>query len=162
MKPNISQNISYREATHSDTAIRFGVENTPSEEQLLNMKRLAEKVFEPLRTFCGSKSIHISSFFRSILLNKLIGGASATSQHCANEDAAAMDLDNDNKAEGPSNKVLFETIREMLSFDQLILEFPDKDENPAWVHVSFKKQGNRNQVLKSEWVDGKVIYTKIT
>ena len=41
----ISKHISYKEGVYSNTAIRRGIENTPNEEQLTNMKVLAEKVF---------------------------------------------------------------------------------------------------------------------
>ena len=37
--------------------------------------------------------------------------------------------------------------REQFQFDQLIWE-AGNDVQPAWVHVSFKMAGNRNQVLK--------------
>jgi hypothetical protein len=33
-----------------------------------------------------------------------------------------------------------------LDFDQMILEFVE-DEEPKWVHVSYKEEGNRKQVL---------------
>ena len=77
---NISEHISYKEATKSWTAQRHGIDNTPSPVQLLNMRFLATTVFEPLRAGLGGLAIGIASFFRSVVLNKLIGG-SATSQH---------------------------------------------------------------------------------
>ena len=40
----ISKHISYKEGVHSNTAKRKGIENTPDEEQLANMKMLAEKI----------------------------------------------------------------------------------------------------------------------
>jgi len=45
----ISDHITYAEAIHSNTAKRKGIDNTPSEVQVLSMKLLAEKIFEPLR-----------------------------------------------------------------------------------------------------------------
>ena len=45
----ISNHITFAEATHSNTAKRYGIDNTPNEEQTNNMKMLAEKIFEPLR-----------------------------------------------------------------------------------------------------------------
>ena len=50
---NISEHISYKEATRSTTALRLGIDNTPDEYQLQNMELLAEKVFEPLRKAAG-------------------------------------------------------------------------------------------------------------
>ena len=55
------------------------------------------------------------------------------------------------------NKVFFDYIKENLDFDQLIWEFGD-DENPAWVHVSYKEKGNRNRILKAIKLKGKTQY----
>jgi hypothetical protein len=46
-----------------------------------------------------------------------------------------------------------------LNFDQLILEFPDENENPAWVHVSYRNhKTNRQQVLIAIKENGKTKY----
>ena len=86
----ISEHISYKEATYSQTAIRNDIPNDPNEEQLERIKLAAEKLFEPLREWVGGP-IKINSCFRSELLNKRIGG-SKSSQHMANN-GAAFDLD---------------------------------------------------------------------
>ena len=65
----ISEHISYKEGTNSITAIRRGIDNTPSDEQLDNMELIAEKVFEPLRKYVGGP-VKINSIFRS--LNEII------------------------------------------------------------------------------------------
>lgn len=57
----ISKHISYKEATHSATAKRRGIENVPNEEQLDNMYKVAEFIFEPLRLYVGG-AIKITSF----------------------------------------------------------------------------------------------------
>ena len=49
----ISENISYKEATRSVTAIRLGLDNKPNDYELTNMQVLAEKVFQPLRKWVG-------------------------------------------------------------------------------------------------------------
>lgn len=145
---NITKNLSYEEVVHSDTAIRKGIANQPNDEQLENIKLLAINVFQPLRDFFG-KPICINSFFRSLTLNKRVGG-SKTSQHCAN-DGAAMDI---RGTGGVSNADLFNYIKDNMDFDQLIWEF-GTDKNPRWVHVSYKGSGNRKQVLKLTKVNGK-------
>jgi len=150
---NVSEHISFREATNSLTAIRLGINNTPSEFQLSNMKALAENVFEPLRNHFNT-SIRISSFFRCDKLNRAVNG-SPNSQHVA-IDGAAMDIDND----APSNKQIFEYIKEHLMFDQLINEFPDQDGNPSWVHVSWHTS-NRHNILISEKVNERTIYKTV-
>ena len=140
---NISKHITFKEATKSLTAERYGIDNNPNEMQLINMKLLAENVFEPLRSGLGNNPINIASFFRSFGLNKMIGGAIG-SQHMADK-GAAMDIDVDN-SNYYTNAVIFNHILEFLDFDQLIWEMGDS-KNPAWVHVSFNKGHNRNEVL---------------
>ena len=150
----ISEHISYKEATASQTAAIRGISNAPNAEQLKNMKEVANAIFEPVRRNFG-KPIFISSFFRSQALNQAIGGSS-TSQHC---DGEAMDIDGDRT--GVSNKAIFDFIREKLDFDQLISEF-GTEENPDWVHVSYTNdRSNRKQVLRAERVNGKTRYRKV-
>ena len=84
----ISEHISEKEATKSITALRLGLDNTPDGDTLVNMKTLAEMIFEPLREWVGGP-IKINSFYRSSALNEAIGGSSR-SQHCQGR---AMDID---------------------------------------------------------------------
>ncbi len=70
----ISKHISDREGMYSITATRKGLENTPNQFELSNMKELAEQIFEPLRKWV-SGPIRINSFYRGKALNKAIGGA---------------------------------------------------------------------------------------
>lgn len=156
---NISEHITYKSAIYSSTAERFSIDNTPSEVQLQNMRDLAENVFEPLRLGLGGFPMLISSFFRSRALNKRIGGAK-NSQHLCNC-GAAIDIDNDAYPGLPSNKEIFDYIKDHLEFDQLLSEFPDNEGNPNWCHVSFSKGKNRKQVLVSSKLNGQTIYGKI-
>ena len=147
---NISPNITLKEATYSDTAIRKGINNLPSDDQLQNMVQLAENIFEPLRKGLGNHTIRISSFFRCEELNSAIGGAK-NSQHVLGQ---AMDIDNAN----PSNREIFEYIKDNLLFDQLIMEFPDANMHPSWVHVSYTKINNRKNILVSRKINQKTVY----
>jgi len=136
----ISKHISYKEATYSRTATRLNIDNKPNDEQLKNMKLIAEEVFEPLRMWVGGP-IKINSFFRSPKLNTAIGGSSK-SQHCHGQ---AIDLDD--TFGRATNAEMFEFIREHLNFDQMIWEFGD-DDNPDWVHVSYvNEKDNRQRCL---------------
>ena len=150
----ISKHISYKEGVYSNTAIRKGIDNDPNEEQLKNMKLIAEKVFEPLRTWVGGP-IKINSFFRSAKLNTAIGG-SKTSQHCKGQ---AMDIDDTfGKA---TNAEMYHFIKEHLDFDQMIWEFGD-DDNPNWVHVSYvSPEKNRKKCLKAYKENGRTKYMVI-
>lgn len=134
MKENISEHISYLEATNSPTALKLGINNTPDETTLERMKLVAKECFEKVRAFYG-KPIKINSFYRSPELNKAVKG-SKTSQHVKGE---AIDLSAGSKEQ---NKILFDWMRLNLDYDQLIWE-----NGGVWIHVSYKSKGNRKQVL---------------
>ena len=150
----ISKHISYKEGVHSITAIRKGIDNEPNEEQLANMKLVANNVFEPLRVFVNGP-IKVNSFFRSPDLNKAIGG-STKSQHCKGQ---AIDIDDTyGKA---TNAEMYWWIKENLDFDQMIWEFGNND-NPDWVHVSYvSPDKNKNRCLKAYRDNGKTKYMVI-
>lgn len=152
---NISDHVTYKEATYSATAIKNSINNDPNETQLENMKKCANAIFEPLRAWVND-SIFISSCFRSDKLNKKIGGANG-SQHLANS-GAAFDID-DNYGHKP-NKDMFFYIWDNLEFDQLIWEF-GTDENPDWVHFSYNEGKNRKQVLRGKTVNKKTVYSVV-
>ena len=84
----ISEHISYKEATKSNTALRLDIDNTPDGYELGNMTGIAHNLFEPLREWVGGP-IKINSFFRCKELNSAIGGSSR-SQHC---EGRAIDID---------------------------------------------------------------------
>jgi zinc D-Ala-D-Ala carboxypeptidase len=141
---NLSAHVTLKEFQASGLATLRNLNNEMSESQIASAKLLCENVFEPLRLYLNTP-IKISSGFRSVQLNKMIGG-SATSQHTKGE---AMDLQINAKG--------FNFIKDKLEFDQLIWEFGN-DEQPSWVHVSFSSR-NRKQVLKASKKNGKTIYT---
>ena len=147
----LSKNLALAEVTRSETAKRKGISNMPTPEHIENFKKLAEKVFQPIRDHFGVP-IRISSGYRSAALNKAIGGAGKTvngvyipsSQHCTGE---AIDIDMDGTT--ITNAQIFNYIKENLEFDQLIWEF-GTDTNPDWVHVSYESTGKqRKQMLKA-------------
>lgn len=131
---NISEHITYEEATLSPTAIRYGITNEPTPEILRSMEVVAVACFEPLREWYG-KPISIDSFYRCTLLNDLVKG-SKTSQHVKGE---AIDMSGGSKEE---NKKIFDWCKVNLKFDQLINEY-----DYSWVHISFKLGQNRNQTI---------------
>ena len=147
----LSKNLSLREATKSITALRLGIDNTPEEYEIKNLERIAYGIFQPLRDHFDTP-IAVTSGYRSKELNEAIGG-SRYSQHITGE---ALDLDA-HVYGGVSNAELFEFIATRLEFDQLIWEFGD-DEEPAWVHVSLKRDENRGRKLKAVREDGRVTY----
>ena len=139
----LSKNLSLAEVVYSGTAKRLGLSNMPTEKHLANLKAIAEDIFQPLRDGLGVP-IYVSSGYRSAALNKAIRGSSKTSQHMKGK---ALDLDAD-VYKGVTNKDIFEFIEKNLEFDKLIWE-AGTDQNPDWVHVSYKKEGgNRNLKLR--------------
>ena len=163
---SISKHISYHEATKSNTAVRNGIDNTPDEDNLKNMRRVANDCFEPLREYHGKK-IRVSSFFRCEELNRAVKG-SKTSQHRAGVDrsgvnAAAIDIDADVYDNGITNSEIFEFFnsrKDEIEYDQLIWEF-GTEENPAWIHISKRAHSNRKRNLKATRVNGKAKYVVI-
>ncbi len=135
----LSKNLTLQEAITSQTATRLGIDNTPNERQIENLKLVATHCFQPIRDHFG-KPIRVSSGFRSKALNKAIRG-SATSDH---PKGLALDLQGTN---GIANKEIFDWAKENLDFDQLIWEYGTKKE-PAWVHISYRRNSkNRRQIL---------------
>ncbi len=151
----ISDHITYAEAIHSNTAKRKGIDNTPSEAQVVAMKLLAEKIFEPLRKWVGGP-IKVNSFFRSEALNESIGGASS-SQHCKGQ---AIDIDDVYGKK--TNADMYHWIQTNLDYDQMIWEF-GTDMQPNWIHVSYvSEEKNRNKCLKAYKEHGRTKYKVIS
>jgi len=123
---------------HSDTAVRLGIRNEPTQLEVTNIKLLHERIIVPLLGVIDGKLL-ITSGFRSIELNKTLKGSN-TSQHCKGQAVDLVYFDSSGKQK---NKTLFDFIRENLEFDQLIWE-----NGGRWVHVSYKEKGNRKQVLE--------------
>ena len=123
------------ELCKSTTASEKGIDNTPTPEIENKLQDLIDDVPNPVRKWYGSP-IYVNSGYRCPELNKAVGGVS-TSQHQKGE---AVDIDTRNHE---NNVKIFNWIKDNLVYDQLIWE-----NNGAWIHVSYKKDGkNRMQVL---------------
>ena len=70
----LTEHFALSEFTRSVTGELLGIDNTPTEEQISNMKALCEKVLEPLRNRLGH-AVKITSGFRCKFLNKAVKGA---------------------------------------------------------------------------------------
>jgi len=129
------------EFTKSQTADRSGLDNSPGNTELYNIRILCEEFLQPLRDLLG-ESIMISSGYRSYHVNALVGG----SENSAHRTGEAVDIE----APSLSTPQFAEFVLSSgLEFDQLILEFHDPSEGPysGWVHVSYRRGKNRRQVL---------------
>ena len=150
----LSKNLSLNEVVRSDTAMRRGIDNTPTEEHLKNLKYIAEKVFQPIREHFGVP-IYISSGYRSKELNEAIGG----SPRSFHSHGMALDLDQDGRNKGVSNADVFYYIKENLQFTELIWEFGDET-NPNWVHVAIAPGREDEKKIKiAERIDNRTTYS---
>lgn len=120
----LTTNFTLEEFTRSQTATRLGIDNTPNEEQLDNIRNTAERLQE-FRIFLG-KPIIITSGFRCLELNRAIG-SSDKSQHVKGQAVDWYCL-------GESiHDTMAHIVASNLGFDQQILEFN------SWIHTSFLK-----------------------
>ena len=148
---NLSKSFTLNELTKSQEATRLGIDNTPNEEHILNLKLLCENILQPIRDFYGMP-VSVSSGYRSAALCEAIG-SSSKSQHTKGQAA-------DFEIFGVANKDLADFVVKNLDYDQCILEFWNENEpNSGWVHCSFNASGNRKQFLKAEKLNGRVVYT---
>ena len=148
----LSLNFSLKELTASQTADRKGIDNTPTEEHIENLKLLCENILQPTRDEWGI--ISVSSGYRSPELCLAIG-SSERSQHARGQAA-------DFECHRVDNKMLFEWITNELDDDQAILEFYNGTPDSGWIHVSYNKDGNRKQKLRAFRNDaGKTQYEEI-
>lgn len=147
---NLTANFSVHEMIKSEAAIRLGIDNTPSESIIDNLRVLCEQVLQPVRDHYG-KGVKVNSAYRSPEVNKAVGG-SPISDHCKGQAA-------DIEIPGVSNAELAQWIEANLPYTQLILEFytqgiPDS----GWVHVSYDANNLKKQSLTAVKREGKTVY----
>ncbi|MBQ7689598.1 MAG: peptidase M15 [Muribaculaceae bacterium] len=126
------------ELCKSATARRMNIDNTPSAEVVQNLIMLVENILDPLREAWGTPIV-INSGYRCLRLNKVVGGVTG-SQHLLGQ-AADIRTVGDNPAD--NRRLLDLLVSLKLPFDQLINEYPDRDGNPDWIHVSYSSRHRR-------------------
>lgn len=125
----LSSSFTVAEFEFSETAARYGINNTMPPEAIENARRLCKHVLQPFRDK-WLRPIYITSGYRSPELNQRIRG-SRNSQHMIGQAA-------DFVVRGWTPKEICDRIVEMeLPYDQLILEFG------RWVHVSWSPEPRR-------------------
>ena len=110
------------ELTASETAERNGWDNTPNEQELANLQRLAE-FLEDVKEALGGKPIMVNSAFRNKQVNDAVGSKD-TSQH---RTGCAVDI---RVPQLTPDEVVKTIIASGLPYDQVIREFD------RWTHVS--------------------------
>jgi len=119
---NLTPHFSLEELTASETAERNGWDNSPNDQELANLTRLAD-FLEQVKVVLGGKPIMISSGLRTKLVNDAVGSKD-TSQHRL---GCAADF----KVPGMTpDEVVKAVIAAGIAFDQVIREFD------RWTHIS--------------------------
>lgn len=118
----LTANFSLEELTRSEAADRNGWDNTPNEQEVSNLTRLAA-LLQQVKTAVGGKPVIINSGFRSKQVNDSVGSKD-TSQHRL---GCAADI----RVPGMKPREVVEAcIKAAIPFDQIILEFD------SWTHIS--------------------------
>ena len=140
----LSKNFSLAEMVASGTAKRMNIDNTPNEEVLGNLTKLAEEVLQPIRDAWGAPVI-VSSAYRCPKLNKAVGGVT-NSDHkfgCAADIHTLSDKVVDNKK-------LFDLIVKMAGDDKISCRQIIDEYGYNWIHVSINNKYNskkKNQIV---------------
>ncbi len=131
----LSEHFTFEELTFSEAARLLGVDNSPDDGQLLNLKRLAG-LMETIRHLVDDYPIEVHSGYRSTAVNRAVGGV-ATSAHCL-----GLACDFTCSSFGRPAVVAAKIVESQIQFDQLILEY-------GWVHVGLSPEGGqlRNESL---------------
>ena len=127
------------------TEKELGIENASAIIKK-NMEQLVNNILDPLREEVGK--IRINSGYRTLAHNRKIGG-SPTSDHikgCA-ADIFPLETDIDD---------VFTLIIRKFKYNQVILE--RNNAGARWIHVSYKKDGNKQQAMTASVTNGKAIY----
>lgn len=139
---NLSAHFTLEELTASPTAVKRGIDNSPSLAILANLRRLAA-LLEQVRAAVGLP-IRVSSGYRCAALNRAVGG----SPNSAHVNGLAADI----SVKDLSPKDLATAIVVAgVQFDQLIYE-------GEWVHIGLSRGTPRNQVLSARFASGRVTY----
>ena len=129
----LSPNFTLEELLSSQTALRRGIKNVPTPDEVLNLHRLATTLLEPIRALLGVP-LHVDSGYRSPVLNAMIGGA----KDSAHLDGRAADL----VPIGMGLREAFDKIRaSALPLDQIIIECG------AWIHVAIAPDGQPPRLM---------------
>ena len=141
----LTDNFSLGEFLVSQTAARHGIDMTPPQSVIDNLRHLCVTVLQPLRGELGDP-IRISSGYRPPELNDIIGG-SKTSAHRFGR-AADFNV----KGYTPYEVVDY-IVRSDFVFDQVINEFG------KWIHVGIAEIP-RGEVLTATREDGETRYLR--
>ena len=152
----LSKYFTLKEVIKSETAVRKGIDNTPTDVIISQLKNTCEIIMDVIREKYG-KPIRVTSGYRCVELNKAIGGSSR-SQHCALNGDAAIDFEFYDMDMDLEEVFKWITEESKLPFDQCIAEFLPH----GWIHISYSSDGgNRGKITRAEKVNGKTKYIQL-
>lgn len=137
----LTSHFTLEELPHSATAIRVGIDNSPSAAIIDRLSHLATDVLQPLREAWG-KPIIISSGYRCPTLNKAVGGV-ANSQHLLGE-AADIHTLGDIPA---NNQALFATAACLVRDGRIKVGQLIDEKGYNWIHISLPDHRHTGQIL---------------
>ena len=109
----LSKHFKLSEFTKSQIAARNGLKNLPGAGEVKNLENVCYEILEPVRAKFDEKPVLITSGFRSLAVNRILG-SSDSSQHCKGQ---AVDFE----IAGVANIKVAYWIQANCYFDQLIL-----------------------------------------
>ena len=129
----LTPHFTLEELIHSDTAVRHDIDNTPDQEVVENLHKLAEGLEDVRKLLCYP--IFVSSGYRCLELNTLLK-SKPTSAHVK---GYAADLIC--PAYGPVEEIMEAIVNSNIEYDQCIIEFAQ------WIHLSFAPEMRRNNLI---------------
>ena len=133
---NLTENFTLEEMIASSTADILGIDNTPNDEELSNLKNLCEKILQPIRNNYG-RVVRVNSGYRCRELNRAIHGCEA-SQHLKGEAADITAHD---------NQLLWDMICEMILKGEIKVGQLIDEKHLKWIHVSLPTSRHFNQII---------------
>ena len=135
----LTEHFTLEELARSATAVRLGIDNTPTKSIISNLTEVAQ-LLEKIRTTYG-KPIIVTSGYRCEKLNKAVGGAKS-SQHRLGQAADIRSVSDSVE----DNKELFNVIVGMMLQKEIEVGQVIDEYNYNWVHVSTPKLTTNNQI----------------
>lgn len=142
--------FSFKELTYSETARKLGIDNTPTDETVINNIQELMDVLDGLREAWtvyskendfGEGGIIVNSGYRCEALNKAVGG-SKTSSH---KIGTAADVEPKNQH---NKEFLWFTqhyfLDRQIPFDEIINEKPINNV-PSWIHIGLKNREGKQR-----------------
>ena len=152
---SLSPHFCLNEFTKSSTAMKHGIDNTPPQEAVDNLKALCQGCLEPLRAELGLPVV-ITSGYRTKALNSMLAHSSERSQHMLGQAAdfyVAPGQSDLSRRELLNKAFRLIILDESIDYDQLILY-------PSFIHVSYVSRERNRRTILLGMRNGKLGYGK--